>query len=43
MYESKILDELMKLMDADKWHVKLMRWFRLQYWIIRCNLRKKGE
>lgn len=37
--ENKILEDFVKMMQADKWYVKLRRWISLQIWLIRCNLR----
>lgn len=36
---NKILDELLKEMENDPWHVKLRRWWRLQVWVYTCRTR----
>lgn len=36
IYRSPILEKLREEMLKDKWHVKLKRWLRLQYWLFYC-------
>jgi hypothetical protein len=34
------MQEIMEKMERDPWHVKLVRWYRLQDWLFRCLTRK---
>jgi hypothetical protein len=36
LYKSPLLEKLREEMTKDKWHVKLRRWLRLQYWVFYC-------
>jgi hypothetical protein len=36
---NKILEELLKEMENDPWHVKLRRWWRFQVWNYTCRTR----
>jgi hypothetical protein len=40
IYHSKVMQEIMEKMERDPWHVKLVRWYRLQDWLFRCLTRK---
>jgi hypothetical protein len=36
---SPILDNMLKDMEKDPWHVKLKRWWRITIWIWVCRTR----
>lgn len=37
--KSNMLDEVLKQMETDPWHVKFRRWIFVQKWVLICRLR----